>query len=223
MASDIVNFAPKDAAAVGRLHKEGIRTGFLSRLGVRFLKELYKGIGSSPFSKIFVATDREQKTVNGFAACSLDTTALYRHILLRRGVLFCLVLLPRIFFPDNLKFILQTLFYPLKSGVRRKSGTGVAGNEVQNPDGPAGHIAALPELLSIAVAGPSRGKGIGRQLLAAMESYLKENGAVSYKVLTDSADDGSNAFYRKCGFVFRRSIVHHGNSLNEYIKEVGRS
>lgn len=201
MADTILTFAPSHAPAVARLHRQAIRTGFLSRLGPRFLTELYKSIGCSPYSRIFVAFDRDMQKVIGFAACSLNTAAMYRHILKRRGLLFFFLLLPRAFRPENLRYICETLFYPAAAGPKT---------------GPQA------ELLSIAVSDDSRGKGVGRELLNALESYLREKGVTSYKTVTFSADNDSNAFYKKCGFSFRREIVHHRNVLFEYVKEIGR-
>jgi ribosomal protein S18 acetylase RimI-like enzyme len=143
--------------------------------------------------------------VAGFAACSLDTAAMYRHILLRRGVLFFFLLLPWAFSFENLKFIFETLFYPQK------------GNKTK-PDRKGADAGPCAELLSIAVSDDSRKKGMGRDLLNALESFLKENKVTSYKTVTLSSDIDSNAFYKKCGFVFKREIAHHGNVLNEYVK-----
>lgn len=198
--------APDQAAAVASLHRQCIRTGFLSRLGPGFLAELYKSIGRSPYSRIFVAFDRDLQKVAGFAACSLDTAAMYRHILLRRGLLFFFLLLPRAFLPENLKFIRETLFYPQKG--RKKA---QARNSNTGPQA---------ELLSIAVSDDSRKKGVGRDLLNALESYLKENKVTSYKTVTLSTDSDANAFYKKSGFIFKKEIAHHGNVLYEYVKNL---
>jgi ribosomal protein S18 acetylase RimI-like enzyme len=207
MAFKILPFAPSHAPAVARLHQQAIRTGFLSRLGPGFLAELYKSIGRSPYSRIFVAVDQNLQKVAGFAACSLNTAAMYRHILLRRGWLFFFLLLPMIFYPGNLKFIIETLFYPKK------------GNKIK-PDRNGADAGPCAELLSIAVSDDSRKKGVGRKLLNALESYLKENKVTSYKTVTLSTDHDANAFYKKCGFTFKREITHHGNILYEYVKNL---
>jgi ribosomal protein S18 acetylase RimI-like enzyme len=206
MSFKIVTFAPSHAWSVACLHRQAIRTGFLSRLGPGFLAALYKSIGRSPYSRISVAVDQDIQKVVGFAACSLNTAAMYRHILLRRGLFFFFLLLPRIFYPENFKFICETLFYPQKG--KKKAPV---------PNGKAGPQA---ELLSIAVSDDSRKKGVGRDLLNALESYLKENRVTSYKTVTLSTDSDSNAFYKKCGFLFQKEIAHHGNILYEYLKNL---
>ncbi len=193
--------------AVARLHTQAIRTGFLSRLGPRFLTQLYKSIGRSPYSRIFVAVDQESQNVAGFAACSLNTAAMYHYILLRRGVLFLFLLLPRVFCPGNLKFMCETLFYPRKA--KKKA-------LVRNANAGSG-----AELLSIAVSDGSRKKGVGRTLLNALESYLNQNGVTSYKTVTFSSDRDSNAFYTRCGFLFLKEVEHHRNVLNQYVKSLG--
>jgi ribosomal protein S18 acetylase RimI-like enzyme len=208
MANKIMPFESSHSPAIADLHCQGISAGFLSRLGPGFLAALYKSIGRSPYSRIFVAVNQDNQKVAGFAACSLDTSAMYRHILLRRGVLFFFLLLPRAFLPENLKFIFETLFYNQKEKKKAPAGSGKAGPRA--------------ELLSIAVSDDSRKKGVGRDLIAAMESYLKENGVTSYTTVTSSLDRDSNAFYKKCGFTFRREVRHHGNVLNEYVKEISQ-
>ena len=90
----------------------------------------------------------------------------------------------------------------------------------KTPDGIGGDAGPGAELLSIAVSDDSRKQGVGRDLIAALESYLKESGVTSYKTVTLSTDSGANAFYKKCGFVFKKEISHHGNILYEYVKEI---
>ena len=202
----MMRLSKSDAQAIARLHRESITTGFLSRLGPGFLAELYRSIGRSPYSRIFVAVDQDIQKVAGFAACSLDTAAMYRHILLRRGLLFFFLLLPRAFCPENLRFICETLFYPQKG--KKKAPV------------PNGNTGPQAELLSIAVSDDSRKKGVGRDLLNALESYLKENKVTSYKTVTLSTDPDANAFYKKCGFTLQQEIAHHGNILYEYVKDL---
>lgn len=144
---------------------------------------------------------------------------MYRHILFRRGVLFFFLLLPRAFLPNNLKFICETLFYPHKAKEEDATRNGTGGSR---PAAEGRTVEPRAELLSIAVSGDSRGKGVGRQLLAALESYLRENGAASYKTVTFSTDCDSNAFYTKCGFVLQKQVVHHGNVLNQYVKVLAK-
>jgi GNAT superfamily N-acetyltransferase len=217
MSINIQPFAVSHAPAIARLHRESITTGFLSRLGPGFLAALYKSIGRSPYSKIFVAIDQDTQKVAGFAACSLDTAAMYRHILLRRGLLFFVLLLPRVFLPGNLKFICETLFYPQKT---KKIKPIRHGGDDDTPAMAVVHTGPCVELLSIAVSDDFRKKGVGRDLLNALEPFMRKNGVTSYTTVTSSTDPDTNAFYKKCGFHFRREVPHHGNVLNEYVKEV---
>jgi ribosomal protein S18 acetylase RimI-like enzyme len=208
-------------AAIARLHRQEIQTGFLSRLGMPFLELLYGSMASSPWSTVFAAIDNVSESPIGFVACSLDTRAMYKNILVRRGFLFVLLLLPRVLYPHTLRFILQTLFYPLTHSVGRKKETATDNTGGKNSGYSFDREPVRAELLSIAVAGPYQRKGVAGRLLSAMESYLKENRVAVYRVLTDSADNQSNSFYRKYGFVFNRQVLHHGNTLNEYVKKVG--
>jgi ribosomal protein S18 acetylase RimI-like enzyme len=91
----------------------------------------------------------------------------------------------------------------------------------------SGSTTERAELLSIAVDPSSRGKGIGRELVAAFELHL--TGALTrpsslvprdcfYKVVTSAADPVSNAFYVRCGFSLARQFQHHGVLMNQHVK-----
>jgi GNAT superfamily N-acetyltransferase len=164
-----------------------------------------------------VAIDQDSQKVVGFAACSLDTAAMYRHILLRRGLLFFFLLLPRVFSPGNIKFIRETLFYPQKYNKIKPIRHG---GDDDTPAAAGANTGPCAELLSIAVSDDSRKKGVGRDLLNALEPYMRKNGVTSYTTVTSSTDRDTNAFYKKCGFYFRKEVEHHGNVLNEYVKEI---
>jgi ribosomal protein S18 acetylase RimI-like enzyme len=146
---------------------------------------------------------------------------MYKTILVRRGFLFVLLLLPRVFYPHTLKFIIQTLCYPLTHSIGRKKEPDAEKNGGKKTGDMFDREPVRAELLSIAVAGPYQRKGVAGRLLSAMESYLQENRVAVYRVLTDSRDNQSNSFYRKYGFAFNRQVLHHGNALNEYVKKVG--
>ena len=75
------------------------------------------------------------------------------------------------------------------------------------------------ELLAMAVHEQARGKGIGRDLVDALERDFVEWGLEGeYCVVTFTGDPGSNAFYRRIGFEPTRAFRHHENLMQEYRK-----
>ena len=148
----VIPLATCHARAVADLHLNGIDTGFLSSLGAGFLKQIYKALPncSSGFGYVWEDPDG---TVMGFVACAESTGRLYKQSLRRRGLLMMLPLLRFMFRWSVIKRLWQTLRYPADVG----------------DDVPAA------ELLSIAVDGSMRGRGVGKQLMAAAVSERPQN------------------------------------------------
>ena len=223
MTIEIVSLKKQYAKRVAQLHIEGIATGFLSKLGVSFLRRLYVYINKAPDSRVFVAVD-ETGTPIGFLSGSLDMNKMYRHIIIRKGVLLFILLLPNIFSLKTIQKIIETMLYPLKGRAgkyeNKKNASPLSPLSTcgEGKDEVGGEAKA--ELLSIAVDKSARGKGVGKKLVLAFEHYLKEIKCTQYKVVTFSLDKNSNNFYESCGFTLAKSFMHHGNLLNQYFKTV---
>jgi len=190
---------PADYAEIARLHAESIPTGFLSTLGGTFLSRLYRGIAGHPGSCLLVARDA-QGSVAGFVSGTLSVKKCYRAILRKRFLSLGLPVALKMLLPANLKRMFETLRYPAgeKAGASTET-----------------------ELLSIAVSDRVRGQGVGKMLVAELEAWFAAKGHSSaYKVVTWAEDPRSNGFYAKTGFVFSREFVHHGNRMNEYVKQM---
>lgn len=200
-------FEKKWGISVARLHQEGITTGFLSHLGTPFLSSLYEAIATSARSRVFVATIDSNPV--GFIACSRNTGLMYREILMKKGLLFIALLLPRVFRPSVFASIIETMLYPL-----------IHGKKPDNRKALSTATSADAELLSIAVDKSVRGQGVGKLLVSEMERYFTEEGLKEYRVVTFHADTGANAFYRSCGFLCVGTFFHHGNEMCEYTKSI---
>lgn len=186
-----------DAAAVARIHAESITEGFLTRLGQRFLRQLYLGIARDEGSQILVAGARHE--VVGFCAYSRDVSAMYRRILRLRIFRLAWASLPRSLNPWVIKQVLDTLRYPGKQSAK-----------------------ALPpaEILSIAVGAKARGTGVGKKLLHRVLEVARRDGQREVKVLAGAKLEGANRFYRACGFNLAAEIVQHGEVLRVYVKPI---
>jgi ribosomal protein S18 acetylase RimI-like enzyme len=203
-----------DVNAISQLHKQSILNGFLSKANMRFLNRLYRSIGSSRWSKIFVA-ENNQARICGYIAGTMDTKRMYRFITVRQGLTLLLLLLPQITTIRFIKNAAETFFYPISHTFRfflPKDGW----VEKRNMIGQTQKISA--ELLAIAVEKDSRSKGLGRELVKEFEKYIKSKNISAYKVVTEGKNDATNHFYSSCGFQLHRQFIHHGNEMNELIK-----
>ncbi|HEX2369043.1 MAG TPA: GNAT family N-acetyltransferase [Acidimicrobiia bacterium] len=183
---------PEDAAAVAGLHAE-IATGFLPRLGVGFLRHLYRALIEWPGADVLVAEDQAGPV--GFVAATADTSAFYRFFLRRHGLPALLVALPRLVRPSVLRRAVETLRY----------GGGGAG--------------AVPaELLAVALSTELRGRGVGGRLLAEMEACYRSRRLPSVRVVVGADNAASLALFRSAGFVDAGEMaVHAGEPSLELV------
>ena len=193
-ADPVIPLAKRHARQVARLHINGIDTGFLSSLGPGFLKQIYKALPGCGSGFGYVWEDPDGAVV-GFIACAESTGKLYKQSLLRRGVLMALPLLRFVFRWSVIKRLWQTLRYPAEVGA----------------DVPAA------ELLSIAVDPSARGRGVGKQLMAAAVEAFRRRGIERFKVAVWAGNEAANAFYQRCGFTLALQREHHGLPMNIYV------
>jgi GNAT superfamily N-acetyltransferase len=201
-------FSPRDADVVVQLHRRCIRKGFLSQLPKSFLENLYVHIGNNKNAAVYVAVDKDDGTPVGFIAGTASTKALYQSLVLTHGFYYSFLLLPQIVRPAVAKKILETLLYPL---TRHRNG---------RPDGVSAAAQTQAELLAIAVDEAWRGRKIGAELVSKLEQFLSDVQCKSYKVVTFSKDAISNSFYLGCDFKIKSQFLHHGNVMNQYIKNL---
>ncbi len=184
-----------DAADVARLHAESITEGFLSRLGPRFLRQLYIGVHQAEGSCVYVA--EHEGRILGFCAYARDVSAMYKRVLRARFFRLGLASLPYSLNPRLLREIFDTLRYPAKQAAC---------------DLPAA------EILSISVSAEARGTGTGRALLEAVYERARADGETKIKVLAGAKLDGANRFYQACGFTKVAELTQHGETLNVYVR-----
>lgn len=185
-----------DAAQVARLHIEGISTGFISSLGIRFVTALYEAIAESKYSFGFVAVENDK--VLGFVAFTTNLNALYKSIMLKKGLRFIFVLAGKMFSLHCIKKVFETLFYP---------------SRIEQMDLPQA------ELLSIAISQEARGKGIAATLTKTGFKECARRGITKVKVLVAASNEPANRLYIKCGFNLASQIYNHGVQSNIYIAE----
>jgi len=184
---------PWDAAAIARLHREGLPESFLPVLGDGFLRHVYRALATDPDAVSLVADNGEG--VVGFAAGALSVGAFYRRFALRHGVAALASAAPRLVRPDVLRRLTETARYPRQVG-------------------------DLPEaeLLAIAVAPGARSGGVGRALARGVVDGLAARGADRVKVVAAQDNDGATSFYARLGFTkLGRITVHRGRSSDVWV------
>lgn len=183
-----------DLPRVAELHAQRISEGFLSSLGLPFLRRLYARVLGSPDSFILVNGDQlvAPSGVNGFVAGVEDLSALYRRFVLRDGIAAGLRAAPRLI--AAVPRVIETLRYPSTT-------------------------AALPdsEILAVAVAANAAGQGIGRALVGAATAEFIRRGTSSAKVVTTADNAAALAMYRGCGFVASAPVEVHSGRVSEVL------
>lgn len=191
----------KDYIQIAQLHKEGIKKGFLSSLGMQFLTRLYWAINNEPGAYILVAD--ENGIVAGFISGVVDIQGFYKRILLRRWFHLMAPLVGYLINVSIIKKVVETVLYGLKT---------------KKNESHASECTA--EMLSVAVNNNYRGQGVGKKLVDALENFFKKENVKEYTVVTFSLDNSSNGFYNACNFSFAGTFSHHGNIMNIYNKKL---
>ncbi len=174
-----------DAAAAAALHAGQISEGFLTFLGPRFLRRMYRRVAHVPESFLLVVED-EGKTV-GFLAGSTDVTALYRAFVWRDGAAAALA-----------------------CGGRLLRSWGRAMETLRHGTGGAGEGA---ELLAVAVDPAARGHGVGTLLVEGFLTEIGRRRQDAAHVVVAAGNDTAIALYRRAGFhAVERFEMHAGTA-----------
>jgi ribosomal protein S18 acetylase RimI-like enzyme len=172
-----------DVASAAALHADHIREGFLSFLGPRFLRRLYRRVVRVPGSFLLVA--EAQGTILGFLAGSTDVAALYRAFVLRDGLPTAFASGGRLI--RSWRRVLETLGH----------GSGAAG------------VGA--ELLAVAVDPAARGRGAGARLVEGFLTEVARRGGNAAYVVVAADNETAVALYRRAGFhTAERFELHRG-------------
>lgn len=200
----MINKAIKeDSAALAKLHHQTISEGFLSLLGISFLKSLYSFLIKNELVLVF----KKENNLIGFVSCSLNTTGIMKRFLFSSPLSVFELMFILIRKPNIINSLIETLSAPSKSRYIRNENL-----ETTLPDA---------ELLSISVNHRFQTDGIGTKLLLELETNLKKKDIFKYKVVAGEELVGANKFYLKNGFVLATKIKIHGNKFsNVYIKEL---
>ena len=191
--------ANEHAAEVARLHISGIDRGFLSRLGPRFLADLYRAINQGKWGFMFVALDEEGR-LGGYVCGATSVRCLYRSVLLRCGWRYTGTAVKYLLDWPTLRGIVESVAYPVRTGDKY-------------PDA---------ELLSIVVREDLRGASLATDLLAVILTELGTRGCQKVRLIVGAELARANAYYVKNGFKQVGTILSHGRLSNVLVIDVNR-
>ncbi len=173
-----------DAGVAAALHASQIREGFLTFLGLRFLRRLYRRVPRAAGSFLLVL-ENEGRAV-GFLAGSVDVGALYKEFVVRDGALAVFDCAGRLL--RSPRRVFETLRH---------------GTTSDQDDA---------ELLAVAIDPAARGLGGGRILVEGFLREISRRGRSTSRVIVASGNDRAVALYRRTGFdVVERFELHHGS------------
>lgn len=181
--------------SVAKLHIQGISTGFISSLGLKFVTSVYEAIAQGNSSFGYVA--EEDGKVLGFIAFTTNLSKLYKSVILKKGYRFALLLAGKMFSMKRIKKVFETFFYP---------------SRVKKMDLPCA------ELLSIVVAEEARGKGLATELVKKGLEACRLRGIEKVKVLVGADNEPANKLYLHCGFELFGRVMNHGVLSNIYVR-----
>jgi ribosomal protein S18 acetylase RimI-like enzyme len=193
MSTEIRPMLPDDVEAVTAIHLAAFPGFFLSFLGPRFLRQLYRAILIDEASIAYVATSSAR--VVGFVAGS-GNDGFYRRAARRRSLQFGWASVGAVMRrPSTVRRLLRALLSPPKT-----STTGAL-------------------LMSLAVDPTAQRSGAGRLLTRAFIEGARHRGAAAVVLTTDRVNnDEVNNFYRVQGFsLASHYVTAEGRAMNEYI------
>ena len=189
----------RQIAAVARMHRTGVREGFLSSLGEPVLRLLYRHLAESRHCAVFVAVAPDGEPV-GYICGTRDTSALYREFFRRQWPAALRVLVPRLLSPARIRRAVETLRYPATAD------------------------AGLPtaEIINFVVEPELRGTGVADRLLAKLLDWFAEQGETAVKAVSGDQLERAHRFYEKSGArLHGHTSLHRGVGSRVYVYTIG--
>lgn len=186
---------------VAALHSVGLDRGFLSRLGPRFLVQLYAAIDAGPDS-VLIVEQRNGKVV-GFVTGGSGMGPIYRR-LLHRPFSLGLALFPSLLRPSMLKGMIELVY-------RRSA----------DDPGCAGGTLPEHELFSIVVSVEMRGTGIAESLYNRLCAQFRAQGVPAFQIVVGESLSAAHRFYRRMGAEpVLKTSVHKGQISTVYAQQL---
>jgi len=182
-----------------KIHMKAFPNFFLTFLGPRFLKEFYASFVNNPAGIGLVGVDKKSGAVSGFIVGPTKPQGYFKQLLIRRWWAFCLASIEALIQkPSVAPRLWRALYY--------------RGDTPQ-------HISSFALLSSIAVSPAVQSTGLGRKLVTAFITEVKQRGGDGIFLTTDAENNaGVNRFYQKLGFHLEASFqTLEGRKMNRYV------
>lgn len=178
------------------IHLNTFQGFFLTFMGRRFLKLMYRSYVEYDNSGVLVAFDDYDKPI-GFLAYSGDLNGLYKYMIKKRLIPFAMCSVGAFFRkPAIFMRLLRAFLKPSESKREEK----------------------YIELASIGVDPNIKLMGVGSRLIAALKSKIDFDHYAYITLETDAVNnEGANRFYQKNGFIIEREFeTNEGRRMFEY-------
>lgn len=185
-----------DVKTIAQIHFNELRLDFLPSLGMEFLTKLY--IDFIINDGVDIAVFRNRDKVCAFIVGANDFGKVFKQIIINNFFGYSYLIAKKIMTkPSIIKYVFDTLIYPVKEG-----------NDVKS------------ELVVIAVSNEYQRKGIGRKLLIELENKFKKRKIMRYKVSVNNKNTRANLFYKSLGFKKTREFYLYNKKLNLLVKNI---
>lgn len=185
-----------------RLHRQELKSGFLSSLGDRALSLMFEFAVADPTATLLVAQGEDGR-VTGFLLGSVDTSSFYREFLKRKSLKAFVLVAPKLVFSlSRIRKILETLLYPARKEVR---------------------VLPSAELMDLVVDSNVQRRGVGRALFARFVEVMGERQVPNFRITTGGSLADAHQFYEKMGAIRVSDIEVHAHQVTRvYVYEIGK-
>jgi len=200
MAHSLVPMESHHVPAAADLHSRAFPRFFLTSLGTRFLRRLYRAIVEDDDAFGYVLEDRDTGSLGGLAAGTTGSERSYSRLVRARAWSFAWSAIPALAAHPRL---LPMLVRRMRSGGH------------PSPD------ERLAYLASIAVAPDAQGSGLGIALMEGWSAEARRRGASGFYLTTDVEDNQpAIAFYERMGMSMEsRFESFEGRAMSRYVSE----
>ena len=188
-SADIRPAVPADATALAVLHSETLPgdVSDFTPLGPAIVRRFYANAIARGVARVWVAPG-EDGALLGFVLSTPDISTLFPRALLAGP-------------GDILRFVLAANPLGLVRAALAKLSSGTAA------------VAAVPELVYLAVAPGARGRGVGAALVAAVHADFRAQGIAAYELNVHASNAAAVKLYLGSGFEITRRYTKSGHEM----------
>jgi hypothetical protein len=192
----------QDVSRVAELHTAAMGNSLWATLGPTFLRNIYRGMLSSPLFLGFVYEEENQ--IEGFIAGSENLSALMSHVALRTGHRLFVAALLGLRSAKTIYKLLQTARY------FRLSEEGIASD-------------IKAESMFCSFTPKTRGKRISGHINKVLFETLLARGHQYIKITTENDNIGANRQLKSWGFIAQGTFRFYGKEMICYTLDLTRS